>query len=137
MMSGMARKSLGAAVGDGKGGLAFYEFSDIADTRGFIDEWYVCLRGYFSDASRRRRGGGADSSPTRRGDAAARRGHSVETSDAESRARISRGNAARRRRGRDADSSLVNRTPRPRRGYSVAATWKYRSRPARAPGTRR
>ena len=71
MMSGMARKSLGAAVGDGKGGLAFYEFSDIADTRGFIDEWYVCLRGYFSDASRRRRGGDADSSPTRRGDAAA------------------------------------------------------------------
>lgn len=53
MMSGMARKSLGAAVGDGKGGLAFYEFSDIADTRGFIDEWYTALNALDLDAATR------------------------------------------------------------------------------------
>ena len=43
MMSGMALKTLGDAVGDGDGGLAFYEFSEIADSKAFITEWYSTL----------------------------------------------------------------------------------------------
>ena len=44
MMAGMAAKSLAldAAAPDG-GGLAFYAFDDIADTRAFIDRWYAAL----------------------------------------------------------------------------------------------
>ena len=43
MMSGMASKSLGERVGDAQGGLAFYDFADISDTKDFITEWYSTL----------------------------------------------------------------------------------------------
>ena len=43
MMSGMALKSLGDTVGDAAGGLAFYAFDAIPDTRSFITEWYSTL----------------------------------------------------------------------------------------------
>ena len=43
MMSGMALKTLGDAVGDGAGGLAFYEFDAIPDSKAFITEWYTAL----------------------------------------------------------------------------------------------
>ena len=43
MMSGMAVKTLGGAVGDGSGGLAFYEFDAIPDSKAFITDWYTAL----------------------------------------------------------------------------------------------
>ena len=43
MMSGMAVKTLGDAVGDGSGGLAFYEFDAIPDSKAFITDWYTAL----------------------------------------------------------------------------------------------
>ena len=43
MMSGMALKTLGDSVGDGSGGLAFYEFDAIPDSKAFITEWYTAL----------------------------------------------------------------------------------------------
>ena len=43
MMSGMALKTLGAAVGDGAAGLAFYEFDAIPDSKAFITDWYTAL----------------------------------------------------------------------------------------------
>ena len=43
MMSGMALKTLGDAVGDGSGGLAFYEFDAIPDSKAFIADWYTAL----------------------------------------------------------------------------------------------
>ena len=43
MMSGMALKTLGEKVGDGTGGLAFYEFDAIPDSKAFITEWYTAL----------------------------------------------------------------------------------------------
>ena len=43
MMSGMALKTLGDAVGDGAGGLAFYEFDAIPDSKAFITDWYTAL----------------------------------------------------------------------------------------------
>lgn len=43
MMSGMALKSLGDAVGDGAAGLAFYEFEQIPNSKLFITEWYTAL----------------------------------------------------------------------------------------------
>ena len=44
MMAGMAAKSLGLdARAPGGGGLAFYTFDAIPDTRAFIDRWYRAL----------------------------------------------------------------------------------------------
>ena len=43
MMSGMALKTLGEKVGDGTGGLAFYEFAAIPDSKAFITDWYTAL----------------------------------------------------------------------------------------------
>jgi heme oxygenase len=42
MMMGMATRSLKLERGD-DGGLAFYTFAGIGDTRAFIDEWYTAL----------------------------------------------------------------------------------------------
>ena len=53
MMSGMALKTLGNAVGDGSGGLAFYEFDAIPDSKAFITEWYTALNALdLSEATR-------------------------------------------------------------------------------------
>ena len=53
MMSGMALKTLGSAVGDGAGGLAFYEFDAIPDSKAFITEWYTALNALdLSEATR-------------------------------------------------------------------------------------
>ena len=53
MMSGMALKTLGDAVGDGAGGLAFYEFDAIPDSKAFITEWYTALNALdLSEATR-------------------------------------------------------------------------------------
>ena len=44
MMAGMATKSLRLQPdAENGGGLAFYNFRDIADTREFIDKWYTAL----------------------------------------------------------------------------------------------
>jgi len=53
MMSGMAAKTLGAKVGDGSAGLAFYAFDDIDDTKLFIRRWYEALNALdLDDAAR-------------------------------------------------------------------------------------
>jgi len=55
MMSGMALKSLGDAVGDGAAGLAFYEFEQIPNSKLFIAEWYTALNALdLSEAQRER-----------------------------------------------------------------------------------
>lgn len=55
MMSGMALKSLGDAVGDGAAGLAFYEFEQIPNSKLFITEWYTALNALdLSEAQRER-----------------------------------------------------------------------------------
>mmetsp|Transcript_14473 Transcript_14473/g.43216 ORF Transcript_14473/g.43216 Transcript_14473/m.43216 type:complete len:298 (-) Transcript_14473:25-918(-) len=43
MMSGMAKKTLGSDVGGPAGGLSFYAFDAIDDTKGFISRWYEAL----------------------------------------------------------------------------------------------
>lgn len=43
MMAGMASKSLGLDANAADGGLAFYRFDEIANTKAFIDEWYTAL----------------------------------------------------------------------------------------------